>query len=335
MLQAPEDIIIKCIQKTASEEEFSLLNEWLHEDKKHAELYFQMEEIWDSRNRLDEETIQKGWERLYVQMEATSGKKVLYLQSEKLKLRRWLSYVAAVFIGALIVSVAWFGLQSGTSVTPELVVRNVVYNHTGVQRLILPDSSEVYVNEGSRLIYPEKFNRNQRLVQLEGKAFFNVHKNTDQPFIVQMGNVDVEVTGTEFFINSVPDHFTCVTLISGSVNLNYPDEYGNSSSVKLIPGQEADIDVKTGNITVVDTDTYYYTAWKDGEYQFDNELFEVIADLVAKRFDLEIQASPSLKAKRFTGRVNSDDKIQDVLATIQKSYPIRYEIIGKTIKISE
>ncbi len=334
MLSIPEEIIIRNLQKTATEDEIRLLNEWLHSDKKHVELYSQMGEIWDSRNSPDKEFIRKGWNRLYKDINNKPQKRLLLSpHSKKSNTSLWIGYVAAVFAGALIASAVWFGLAREKSAKQEVLVQNVVYNHTGVQTLLLPDGSEVFINENSKLTFPEEFTGDKRMIQLEGSAFFDVHKNTGQPFIVRTGNIDVNVTGTEFFINSQSEKTTIISLISGSVDVNYTGENGKKTSVKLTQGEEAKVDILKGNIAVTTTDISYYIAWKDGTYRFTDVPLEKIAHMIAKRLDLDIQTAPALKTKRFTGRVTLDDNIQSILETISMSYPVRYQISGKTIKI--
>ena len=73
----------------------------------------------------------------------------------------------------------------------------------------------------------------------------------------------------------------------------------------------------------------------DSTYRFTDEYLERIVPLLAKRFDLDIYIAPSLKNKRFTGRVIPGENIEDVLNSIGKSYPIRYRISEKNIYIVE
>jgi len=331
----PEEIIIRAIQNTADSEELEILNKWLQEDTKNVEYYFQMEEIWLSKNYPNAELLQNEWEKLSSDIEKLPHNKIPFTQPKR-RASMWLRYIAAVFLGALLVSSAWmlFYYTNGIN-EQDHIVQNVIYNRSGVQLALLPDSSHVWINENSKLSYPEKFNNKIRLVSLEGKAYFNIQKNTEKPFIVSIGNAEIEVTGTEFFVESFPGQKSLITLISGSINLNYTNKSAQKVSLPLTPGQQASLDVITGDLHVMETETYYYQAWKDGIYRFTNEPLEKIMNQLASRFDLDIRISPSLKNRRFTGRVSSDDEIEDFLKTISQSYPVKYRITGKIIKISE
>jgi ferric-dicitrate binding protein FerR (iron transport regulator) len=331
ILSISEKIIIKSIRKTACPDELEVLNQWLKKDKKNAGLYFQLEEIWNFRKDLSEDMILNNWEKLSAEIANRPHRKMCVPVPSKNRSFIWLRYVAAIFAGMLIASTIRKNLPPEETVNEQnMQVRNVVFNHTGIQRILLPDYSEVWISEKTQITYSEKFTEGKRAVALEGKAYFDIRKDPGKPFIVQIENMEIEVTGTEFFVESVLEGESFVTLITGSVNLNY-----NNASIALIPGQQANINPLNGDIKVSDIDTYYYVAWKDGTYRFTDEPLGKIAKLLAKRFDLDIQVVKSLEGKRFTGRVTPEESIEDVLNTISMSYPVKYKKTGKIIQISE
>ena len=329
-----DEIIIRSIQKSATPEELEILNQWLKEDDKNIRLYFQLDEIWNSGRNISEESIHQGWQMLVGQIDARSLKAHPIALSAKKRKLVWLRYAAAVFIGVLVASGVWLALPTSDA-SQHGVVQNVVYNKSGVQSIILPDQSEVWLNENSRLTYPETFSDKKRLVALEGKGYFDIRSNKERPFVVQMGTTEIEVTGTEFFVESVSDETSSVTLISGKVNLNYQDSSGKKISTPLLPGQQAQINNLDGNVEVENVDADYYTAWKDGTYRFTDERLEKIAAMLAQHYGMKIHVASTLKDKRFTGRVTPDESVEEVLKSIGKSYPVKYRIIGKRINITE
>lgn len=331
MTPIPKEIIIRSIQRTATEEELSILNRWLKADITNRTCYFQLEEIWSSGKSLSEESIHQGWQMLAKQIEKQPQQHTVPRIKQKIV---WWRYVAAVFIGVLIASAIWFAVPT-RDLLSHSIVQNVVYNKSGVQSVVLPDQSEVWLNENSRLTYPEVFVKKKRLVALEGKGYFDIRSSKEKPFVVQIGEVTIEVTGTEFFVESVFDETSSVTLISGKVNLNYEDSNGNLVSTPLVPGQQAHINSVVGTVEIENVDTDYYIAWKDGTYRFTDERLEKIAAMLAQHYGLEIRVSPSLKDKRFTGRVMSGDSVEEVLKSIGKSYPVRYRISDKLVRIIE
>ncbi len=138
-------------------------------------------------------------------------------------------------------------------------------------KLVLSDGTEVYLNAGSRLTYPTRFVRKERIVTLEGEAYFKVAKDKERPFIVQAGNVRTRVLGTEFNISSYSASDVHVTLIEGGVQV---DASGNSKVI--MPGQDLCVR-KDGSMSVKEVDLHSYIYWRDGYFYFDNlPLVEVL-----------------------------------------------------------
>ena len=326
-----EEIIIRSIQNTATPQESAILNHWLKEDKRNMSCYFQLQEIWNSRSELSDEYIEKSWEMLAQQIDKYPVNKQLSHQIAKRQQISWLGYVAAVFAGILIASTLWLTLNKKSFNFNEPLIQHTVYNKTGVQSIILPDQSQVWLNENSRIDYPEEFSKGKRLVSLEGKAYFDVQKDLEKPFIVQIGETAIEVVGTEFFVESTSIASSAITLISGKVNLNYKNQKGAVFTTSLVPGEQALL--SNGNVTIEQIDTDYYIAWKDGTYRFIDEPLEKIIPILEKHFEIDIQISESLKNKRFTGRVLANQDIESVLTSIGKSYPIKYRITETKVKI--
>lgn len=321
MSSVPENLIIRSIQKTATPEEEAELYKWLMEDKKNVELYSQLDEIWSTKQSLSEQTIRNGWYALQQKKEDRNREIPL---SKQRRTPTWLRYAAAVFIGIILSGVTLYITFNQRMPAPEIVVQQVVYNKNGTQQILLPDHSEVWLSDNSKLSYPEAFGGEKRIVNMEGKAFFDVKKNTAQPFIVQIGVIEIEVTGTEFQIETSDKTTTLVTLISGGVNIHTKDDIGKLSTTVLKPGQQANINGEDNRITVGEIDTEYYLAWKDGTYRFKNEPLEKIIPFIAQHFNINIEISSALKNKKFTGRITPDDTIEDVMLMFDKSHPVKY-----------
>lgn len=131
-------------------------------------------------------------------------------------------------------------------------------------KLVLSDGTEVFLNAGSRLSYPTNFVRNERIVTLEGEAYFKVAKDRNRPFIVKAGAVQTRVLGTEFNISCYSASDIHVTLIEGSVQV---DASGASQIIE--PGQDLCVR-KNGSMKLEKVDLHSYMYWRDGYFYFDN-----------------------------------------------------------------
>jgi ferric-dicitrate binding protein FerR (iron transport regulator) len=324
-----EHIIIRALRKTANEEDERQLNDWLRESPANVEFYCRLQTIWDSGNMHNQEIVSREWADLYRKISVAKSKR---------RLPAWVHYAAAVFTGILIASgIVMFALRnSEQEPLIQQSIQNIAFNNAGVQKLILPDSSVVWLNESTRLSYPEKFSGDKRMVSLEGKVFFEIRKDEGKPFVVQTNNVDVQVTGTTFFVESENECNTVVTLVSGGVTVYVKDEKGKTvNSTKLVPGQQAEVNKNNSQLSVANVDTNYFVLWKDGTYRFTNEPLEMIAKQLSRHYGMKIELSKGLKNKRFTGRITQDLKINDVMEIINKSHPVKYSIEKNTFYIRE
>ena len=131
----------------------------------------------------------------------------------------------------------------------------------------LSDGTKVWLNAGSKLIFPQKFSGKNRKVYLKGEAYFEVFKDKEIPFIVSADNMNVTVHGTEFNMrNNDFENDLEVVLVVGAVSLRENSSINIlDKEVKLTPNQKA-VYSKAENKTIVESnvDVAYYTAWKEG-----------------------------------------------------------------------
>ncbi|HSV11029.1 MAG TPA: FecR family protein, partial [Hanamia sp.] len=146
----------------------------------------------------------------------------------------------------------------------------VVYNtlttpRGGQYQLVLPDGSKVWLNASSSIHFPTAFTGNHRDVELTGEAYFEVAKNKEKPFHVNVNGMQVEVLGTHFNVNAYTDEGTIETsLLEGSVKI----KRGAASSL-LKPGEQGVLDENANKIEIKKTDMNEVMAWKNGLFQFD------------------------------------------------------------------
>lgn len=150
-------------------------------------------------------------------------------------------------------------------------------------KLILSDSTTVWLNANSKLVYPAEFASNERQVFLEGEAYFKVSKN-GKPFIVKTDYSQTTVLGTEFNVRSNDADDVHVTLIKGAVKVG---DKTNSHQVILKPGEDATIH-NDGHIEQKEIDTDLYTFWKDGYFYFDQEPLKQIMQTIGKWYNVSV-----------------------------------------------
>lgn len=188
-------------------------------------------------------------------------------------------------------------------------------------RLTLADGTHLWVNSGSRVIFPGSFAENHREIYVEGEVYMDVFHNESSPFTVQSGNFRVKVLGTSFNISAYPgENRSSVVLVGGKVNI--ADESGNE--VQMAPGQI--VKVKNGNIGAPEkVDVEPYVSWVRNTLVCRNESLETVFRKLNLAYDREFVLGPGVSALEVSGKLNLKDSLEDVLHTISFAAPIYYE----------
>lgn len=186
----------------------------------------------------------------------------------------------------------------------------------------LHDGTIVWLNARSRLRYPNHFSDNQRKVELDGEAFFEVTHNEKNPFVVSTGKVDIQVLGTKFnvFAYSGSEEFS-TALIEGSVKLYKPDE--ESTAIMMSPDER--VELLDGKLIKSKIDNTDFLLWKDGIYAFDDVAFSEILKKLELYYDVSIIVNnKKLEMYKFSGKFRQRDGVESVLRTLQKVYYFSY-----------
>ncbi|WP_294545270.1 FecR family protein [uncultured Bacteroides sp.] len=152
-------------------------------------------------------------------------------------------------------------------------------------KVVLSEGTEVFLNSDSRLAYPTVFKGKERVVSLEGEAYFKVTKDAEHPFIVKSGNVQVRVLGTEFNVRGYSPADIRVTLITGKVAVS--DTCG-VHSVEMEPGQSAQLS-SDGTFAVNEVDIESFLYWKEGFFYFDDVTLVDMMKEIGRWYNIDIE----------------------------------------------
>lgn len=215
--------------------------------------------------------------------------------------------------------------------TSELVYNEIEVPMSKTFKLILSDGTSVHLNSGTTFRFPANFiDGLKREVFLKGEAYFEVAKNTDQPFLVKANDMDVRVLGTHFVVSSYAGSISHAVLLEGSVSVQQ-DSGGDEGGRILVPGQRASL--ISGNIAVEEVDVNDYVAWRQGLLIFNNELFSEIIKKIERKYDVDIENhDPELATARFNGKFK-DETLADLLETFRESAGFQFRIEGGKVVI--
>lgn len=302
--------------------EFNKVAAYLTENKNDIEISASMKKQF-YKNLGEEPETSRNNPELFEKIQSEVLKDKNQYTQKKLKIYRWSLRVAAVLVIGLLVGNLLH--MQGFFNTNEIVVQQTVSTPYGAKtNLTLPDGSTVWLNSGSSISFPAKFNENRPVV-LHGEAFFEVEKNR-KPFVVCTKHGKVEVTGTAFNVQAFDENTTFqTTLVEGSVNLS-DSEQQNRTSLK--PGQQG---ILTNNgFKIVEVDTDLFTSWKDGKLIFKKEPFPSFTKKLERWYNVKIEYSDkNLDELWYTGSIEMES-ISEVMEMISIAAPVSYTFDTKT-----
>jgi ferric-dicitrate binding protein FerR (iron transport regulator) len=217
----------------------------------------------------------------------------------------------------VLLGLGWFAYTSFFTGPAMQVVKS------GKKRLevLLPDSSRVWLNEGSTLTYAATFEKAERLVQLEGEGFFEVRRNPRQPFIVKTGLATTKVLGTSFNLRAYPAA-TTVELTVATGKVSFRSEQGTEAIVT--PGYGAVLEKQTNRLAKVRVTDPNAWAWQSGRLQFAGQPLSEVVPALEHYYDVSLQFSDKNLANcRFTGTFDHAP-LAEVLQVLEATLQVHY-----------
>lgn len=195
--------------------------------------------------------------------------------------------------------------------------------------MLLSDGTQVWINAGSRVIYPNMFSEKQRVIYVEGEAFVNVKPDKERPFIVKTHKMDIQVLGTSFNVSAFEDdENTSVVLVTGKVKVKTEEKM----EAELSPNQMLQYSADSG-IIKKDVDVDAYIGWKDGYLHFDHELFSIVLEKLSRYYGRAIECSPDAGRLYCSGTLRLYDHLEKQLDGLSKTVPIQVKYESEYIKI--
>lgn len=205
----------------------------------------------------------------------------------------------------------------------------------GQYTVILPDGSEVWLNAASSLRFPAAFTGKTRKVELAGEAYFEVAKDKDKPFYVDVStsdpnrNITIKVLGTNFDIKAYHDEPVIkTTLLKGSVKV----VHGKQTEV-LHPSEQAQILQGSDDIRVSRTNVEDIVAWKNGFFHFNGDDIGAIMRKLERWYDVTVIYEGPPPSGHYTGIINRQTNLSQVLKMLALS-GVHFKLQGRKIIVT-
>ncbi|PLW93478.1 MAG: hypothetical protein C0592_05930 [Marinilabiliales bacterium] len=316
-----ENLITRYFSGEAGENEIAELSSWLRESEANRDVFIQFRNAWHALGEdlvMESIDIDQEWSELEAKL--SSGKMV---EMGRRRTIRVVTRIAAAVIILLGIGFLFRSMIFGGDKTIEVLAQNEVIETT------LPDGSKVTLNAGSTLEYPKNIDENdQRTVELRGEAHFEVAHNPEKPFIVSAGDYRVEVLGTSFYVNTNgPEGKIQVILIEGSVAVYH--KYKPEEKTILEPGQQAEAQPETKEISTGNTFEEYFMVWKTRSMSFENERLDRVISIVSKAYNIPITLKNPASGNCRLSVSFEDQTLESVLKVLESTLDLQISKDGK------
>lgn len=320
-----EEILIGYIKgEINSEAEVIKILDWIESSSENQKTYTELKNLWVATGLDHPEE---------VQIPKFNFPKTQVISIQKVKLRLFIKY-AAVFILAFALGSASIYLMNSNKQNELANLYNTIEVPYGERsQITLYDGTKVWLNSGTKFKYPVVFSNNTRDVIMEGEAFFDVAKDSKHPFIVNAGQLKVEVLGTHFNVCAYPDdNEFSATLEEGSIKA-----FNTSSGkcIKIIPGEQVVINRRKNEMSRLQVNTELFTSWKENLLKFDNAPFEEVIKKMERWYDVKISVDPEIDTKeRYTMTIKTES-LREMLQLVTRTTKMNYEIIENNVLLKK
>lgn len=202
------------------------------------------------------------------------------------------------------------------------------------QSVTLPDGSHIQLNAGTVFIYPSSFTGGKRTVYLSGEARFSIEKDENNPFIVNTGNLKVEVLGTTFNVEAYPGSGSITTTLEEGAVKVYK-ELSPQEAIYMKPNEQLTYISHDDRFQTALVDASDYAAWTTGELRFINRSLDEILFSLERKYDVRFLVDPEIQSvDLYTVKYKSHETIEDAIYVLSEIIgDIDYRQEGQTIRL--
>lgn len=313
------------IKGNSSSGDKKIIYEWINENPETRKRVFRDKDLWEA-SQIGSEQFSEIEKEQWLNLQ----KRITQRKTRKFSLLEIARIAALIF---LTLGIGWMShsfYASGLFSTHNTEQRTVKAGKGLIKEIFLADGTHVWLNSDSRLSFPSVFTENNREVNLQGEAFFEVTANKEKPFWVKTQNHTIKVVGTKFNVCEYPEcKIIETTLVEGKVKII------TGNIIKdLLPGQQSSFNTETSRIKISEKDFKIYTAWKDGRYEFTNESIDKIFKIIERWWDVKIiYPEAELRNDKISGVLKRHKPIEQLFSLVEQLLPIQYEIKNDEITV--
>ena len=331
-----EKLLEKFLDNNCTRNEAKIVLEWIasREGQSFLEKQFDKEIslVGPSDQKINDQEVRSTY--MYQQiLQKINAKENVAIPFTRRITRAWLKIAAAILIPLLITNIIVWVIPENAKSKPEW---QEVYVPKGEKlQVMFQDGTKVWLNSDTRLKYPVEFANNERQVKLEGEAYFVVKKNPEKPFIVQLDQMTVKVTGTSFNVKAYQNEQNITTSLDEGRIYIQTREDNQKKAYLLRPGQQASYSKANTKVSIKPYIIGQNSLWKDNELLFrDTPLPEVIK-VLERWYNVKFEI-PDKDILKYTYTIRfKNEPIKNVLAGLEKITPLQFNYMNGIIKVTK
>jgi hypothetical protein len=218
-----------------------------------------------------------------------------------------------------------------TSEDDSNTMNQLVIPYGNQSRVVLSDNTVVWLNAGSRLVYPTRFTNKTREVILIGEAFFEVSKNPQQPFIVKTSDLDIRVLGTKFNVSAYAEDQVVQTVLNeGSISLRLSEAKFWKKDIVISPNQMAIFDKTNNDTKISSVSAGAYSLWTKGLMNFEEADFSRVIKQLERFYNITVTFSDhQIEIMRISGKLDLKKSRKEVMEYLEKVSLTSFEQINE------
>lgn len=250
-------------------------------------------------------------------------------QSIPIERGKWyFSRVLQIAAVALLLLGLWFFSKNNREniLTETIVAQNDKANFT------FEDSSLVYLNKNSTILFPNEFSADFRKIHMSGEAYFEITPNSQKPFIIELDDVTVTVLGTSFLIKEKDDKSTVSVIVnSGKVKV---ETMRGGKTIILTKGERVDYRRATNSLSKSINEDDNFLAWQTGLLKFNDTRLVEVVDILADFYNVAIELeNPDLYFCQLTAKYDNYS-LETVFEMLELTFNITISKSGDSYSIT-
>ncbi len=308
-----QEILQRYIEGNSTTEEKEAIARWLDADEKNMKEFLLLRSIYDATLWNDKNSFSHTNIILNPNADGRNKKRKITSVIEFLK-------IASVFLLAFGCYYLFLS-EKTTRIVTKMPIQSIYAPEGQRAEVVLSDGTKVWLNAKSKLYFPDRFEKEERIVELDGEAYFDVAHDENKQFIVKTKIHHIKVYGTEFNVKAYNNSNIFETsLIKGSVEVF---SICTNQSVLLLPGTK--VYLKNNDLISCSIENHDQFLWKEGILFFENEIAEDILERLELYYDVNIEVrNKELLTNRYTGKFRTKDGIDHILKVLQLYHNFAY-----------